>query len=137
MTGTDLLAKFSQRLSRWQVDVHVGTRDALEYFAWADRRGGGSEAATLCFGDHILLYFRSEQPTASAVLEEIAHVMQQRHGHFAEAPVRELEIRRELEVHACLDERGERLGLHEDERRQTRLLLARDTKELRELGLES
>ena len=50
-----------------------------------------------------VIYFRSEAPTASAVLEEFAHLLQARRRRFISLQAQEMALRREIEVHECLE----------------------------------
>jgi len=75
-----------------------------------------AEAATLQDENGATLLFRDTQPTISAVLEEVTHVLQGIEHRF-EHPQDELVTmgRREIEVRECLIQHRERLGIPESE----------------------
>lgn len=113
MNGRHWLRRLSRRIDHLAVEFEFGSNYARERDA---------EAVTVSSIDHpkILICFRDPEPSASAVLEELAHVAQERQGHFADLDIEEQNIRREIEANQCLDRLGERLGLPEDDRRRTR-----------------
>lgn len=65
------------------------------------------------------ILFRDVDPSASAVLEEIAHALQHQGGRFAELDARVMRCRREIEAKGCLIEHEARLGIPREETRVT------------------
>jgi hypothetical protein len=119
MTGLDWLRRLSRRIDRLGVEMEFDSSYA---------RSRNAEAVTVSSLDHprILICFRDQKPSVSAVLEELAHVAQERRGHFSDCDAEERIIRRELEANECLDRLGERLHLPEEERARTRQRLTRE-----------
>ncbi|HEX2574466.1 MAG TPA: hypothetical protein VH877_33260 [Polyangia bacterium] len=119
MTGRDWIRRLQRRIDRLGVDLEFGSRYA---------RAQDAEAIMVHSIDHprILICFRDQDPTVSAVLEELAHAAQVRRGHFSHLDAEEQIIRREIEANECLDRLGERLQLSEDERAGTRQRLAQE-----------
>jgi hypothetical protein len=65
-------------------------------------------------------------PTASAVLEEIAHCLQARRSSFSKEPAEEIEVRREIAAKECLVMNAAKFEIPEAERVITESLLERD-----------
>jgi len=129
MDGPAWINRLSRRAKRLSIDIDASTSEAIDYLK---RRGG--EAVTLPMPDGgYVLFFQEERPTASAVLEEFSHVVQHEQERFADRPLAELQLLRDIEVHECLDTHAARLRLPDEERRHTVALLAREREQLREL----
>jgi hypothetical protein len=127
-TGTEWLKRLARRLRNLNVDVEVGTPEAVDFLR---RRGG--EGYTMHGDGGATILFRDLEPTASVVLEEVTHVLQAVEGKFVEDGVLIMTQRREIEVRECLVERRERLGIPEDEDRVSRKQLEEYRVELQRL----
>lgn len=119
MSGLEWL----KRLARMMEVLKVEYRLDSEYLK---RRAPNAEGDTITSIDHPnpLILFRDAEPTASAVLEEVAHALQHRRGHFAECDIIERSCRREIEVAECLIANAARYALPEAETLRTRRQLA-------------
>lgn len=127
MDGLGWLERFSRSSGRLRIEVQRATTEALQHLTWA-----GGEAAMfgpLDDGGYVI-YFHSPAPSASAVLEEFAHVLQDRRRRFTEHSIQEMALRREIEVHECLEAHADEWNLPEPERQQTRQLLRQDREKL-------
>jgi hypothetical protein len=105
-SGGDWLQFLQRRLERYNVDVQLGTPEAVQ---WLTTRR--AEADTIADGVGATLLFRDPDPSASAVLEEFAHVMQARQNRFVDEYADEMNCLREVEVKGCLVEHRRRLGI--------------------------
>lgn len=123
MDGLGWLRRLSRSKERLKIEVQLATDEAHQHLARA-----GAEAAMygpLDDGGYVI-YFRSAEPTASAVLEEFAHVLQDHRKHFSKLPFAEMLLRREIEAHECLDAHADVWQLPQGERDQTLGLLQQD-----------
>jgi hypothetical protein len=127
-SGGDWLQFLQRRLERYNVDVQLGTPEAVQ---WLTTRR--AEADTIADGVGATLLFRDPDPSASAVLEEFAHVMQARQNRFVDEYADEMNCLREVEVKGCLVEHRRRLGIREEEDLATRLQLKDSQRELERL----
>ena len=127
MDGLGWLRRFSPLAKRLRVDVELNSEEARAYVT-----ARGAEAALLgpLDDDGYVIYFRSETPTASAVLEEFAHLLQARRRRFISLQAQEMALRREIEVHECLERQALPWELPQAEREQTHELLVRDRESL-------
>ncbi|HNI59779.1 MAG TPA: hypothetical protein PKW11_07540 [Pseudomonadota bacterium] len=131
MDGLAWLQRFSRSRDRLKLDVQLATDEARQQL----ERAGAEAAMYGPFDDGgYVIYFRSAQPTASAVLEEFAHVLQDRKKHFSKLPLPEMVLRREIEAHECLDEHADTWSLPPSEREQTMGLLQQDRDNLDKLA---
>jgi hypothetical protein len=117
-SGHQWVEAFVQSARRLNVHVNVGLdNDVL------DKRG--AEAILYQGNGEYWMVLRSD-PTASAVLEEFAHVLQHHRKRFLECEHEEIEPLREIEAKECLLEHASKLRLDESESERTRILLERD-----------
>jgi hypothetical protein len=86
---------------------------------------GGSEGVTLLF--------RDPEPSASAVLEEVAHALQARQNRYVDEPAEEMICLREIEAKECLVQHRDALAIPEAEDRVTRAQLEENRDELQRL----
>lgn len=128
-TGTDWLRRLARRLKRLNVDIELGTPDAV---AILERRGG-AEGWTMPGEDGATILFRDATPTVSVVLEEATHALQAARHRFEEEDAQEMNCLREIEAKQCMIEHRERLGIPEAEDRETREQLARENELLERL----
>lgn len=77
--------------------------------------------------------FRDREPTISAVLEEVAHVLQAVQGRFADEDVRIMSCKREVEAKECLIKHAHNLGIPASEDALTRGQLDDQQRELERL----
>ncbi|MCK6590727.1 MAG: hypothetical protein L6Q76_24460 [Polyangiaceae bacterium] len=125
LTGTEWLRRLARRLRKLNVDVELGTSEAVDFL-----RLRGAEGYTMHGDGGATILFRDLEPTASVVLEEVTHVLQAVERRFEEDGVLIMTQRREIEVRECLIERRGRLGLPEEEDRVSRMQLEEYRKEL-------
>lgn len=116
-------------MKRLNVAYEAGTADARRYL----NERGDAEAVTIPFPGSPFIYFREEEPSASAVLEELAHVLQEHRGHWKDCDLREMAARREIEAKECLDSHGEVWDLPLEERAVTLAQLELHRRELERL----
>ena len=126
MTGLAWLDRFARSLDRSDVIVEHGSAEAARILAFQ----GGGEAVTVSGEDGHTILFASPDPSASAVLEELAHVLQHHRRRFADLDVREMCARREVEAKECLDHHADRFNVPELERTETRAQLEAWRREL-------
>lgn len=118
-------------LDRLNVQVELASAEARAYLKL---RGG--EAVTLGDSEGATILFASPEPTASAVLEEVAHALQNHQQSWVDRDAREMQARREIEAKACLDQRADALDLPFEERQVTLAQLRAEQARLSQL-LES
>jgi hypothetical protein len=124
MDGPKWLDRLRPRFLRLGVDkLECGTDDARRYCM----RKNAEAASLIAFG---VVYFRDESPSTSAVLEEYAHAVQDRAGRYVDSDVRIMSLRREIEVHECLESLAVQLGLSDLERELNRQRLQDDRADL-------
>lgn len=109
-TGTEWLGRLGRWLGRHNVDVDLGSPDAVEIL-----RRQAAEGVTIHGDGGATILFRDREPSISVVLEEVTHVVQAIKGRFAEEDARVMSCMREIEVREHLLERGERLGIPREE----------------------
>ena len=113
-SALDWLRLAQRRLVRLNVTIDLGSPDAVAVLA-----AQGGEAVTIACDDGATVLFRDATPTSSAVLEELAHVMQHAHGSFADCDLREMLCRREIEAKECLVKRQAHYGISDVENEVT------------------
>lgn len=128
-TGTAWLRRLTRRLRKLNVNVELGTPEAIEYL-----RHRGAEGCTIQDDVGATILFRDPEPTTSVVLEEFAHVLQAIEGKFVADGVLIMMQKREIEVRECLIEHRDRLGIPEDEDRASREQLEEYRGELQRLS---
>jgi hypothetical protein len=121
-SGNQWLESFASSARRLNVHVNVGLDEEV-----LEKRGA---EAILYQGDGEYWMVLRSDPSASAVLEEFAHVLQQHRKRFQECEHEEIEPLREIEAKECLIEKATELCLSANETEQTRLLLERDRQRL-------
>jgi hypothetical protein len=129
VTGQEWLARFAASMARLGVSYEAGTPDARRYL----EQRGDAEAVTIPFPGSPFIYFRDSEPAASAVLEELAHVLQERRGRWADCDLREMVARREIEAKECLDSHGELRYIPTHERAATLTQLDLERRQLERL----
>lgn len=105
-TGTDWLKCLSRRLRRLNVEVELGSPDAVEILRRQD-----AEGVTIQDDQGATILFRDSNPTVSVVLEQVTHVLQEIEHRFAHRDGLVTMLRREVEVRECLIQNRERLGI--------------------------
>jgi hypothetical protein len=114
-TGPEWLARFARIFAQLHVEVDLGSTDAI-----AMLRFQGGEAVTIADEEGATILFGSRAPSASAVLEEVAHVLQHRRGRFVGEDLLVMRCLREIEAKECLLTKGATLGIPPDEQKATR-----------------
>ena len=109
-SGTEWLGRLGRRLRSLNVEVDLGSPDAVEILRRQDAEGVTIQDET---GATIL--FRNAEPTVSVVLEEVTHVLQEIGRRFVHQDALVTMCFREIEVRECLILHGERLGIPEAE----------------------
>lgn len=97
-SGTQWIRALTRRLAKLNVILDLGSQDAA-----AILEAQGAEAVAICDDNGATLLFRDREPAASAVLEELAHVLQYVRGDFADVRDEQEAIHhREIVVKECL-----------------------------------
>ena len=109
-TGKEWLRRFSRRLQRLNVEVDLGSPDAITIL-----HRQNAEGAIIQDDQGATILFRDAEPTVSVVLEEVAHVIQEREHRFVHRDVLITIEKREIEVRECLIQNRERWGIPEAE----------------------
>jgi hypothetical protein len=113
-TGPEWLARFARIFAQLHVEVDLGSTEAI-----AMLRIQGGEAVTIADDQGATILFGSRAPSASAVLEEVAHVLQHRRGRFVDQDILVMRCLREIEAKECLLTQGARFGVLPDEQEAT------------------
>ncbi len=130
-SGAQWLSQLGPRLARLNVEVDLGSDEAVAYLRY---RGGEAEAVTWELdGGAKIIMFRDREPTISAVLEEVAHVLQAVQRRFADEDVRIMSCKREVEAKECLIMYAHNLGIPASEDALTRRQLDEQQRELERL----
>jgi len=106
----DWLKRFSRRLQRLNVEVDLGSPNAVEIL-----RLQNAEGVTVQDELGATILFRDAEPTVSVVLEEVTHVLQEREHRFGHEDGLVTMCQREIEVRECLIRNREQLGIPEAE----------------------
>jgi hypothetical protein len=116
-SGLEWLGRFERTLHIAHVEVDLGGEQAL---AILKLRGDDGEAVTYADDAGATILFRSNEPTISAVLEELAHALQARKKRFYDKDIQEMGCLQEIEAKECLLEHGAALGIPAQEEAITR-----------------
>jgi hypothetical protein len=109
-TGTEWLQRFSRRFRLLNVEIELGSPDAVEVLRRQD-----AEGLTIQDENGATILFRDAEPSLSVVLEEVTHVLQEIEHRFVHKDALVTMYQREIEVRECLILHCERLGIPEAE----------------------
>lgn len=120
-TGVDWLTRFRKLFTLLRVELDLGGQDAVSMLSFQ-----GGEAVTVADEQGATILFASSEPSASAVLEEVAHVLQHHRKRYADDDVMLMRCQREIEAKQCLLDHGASLRLPESELMTTQHQLAEE-----------